>query len=177
MFRVLWWSWGGGAVSYERGTPVHHERVDEGHDSGLHFLETFFVFCLRAFKSRLSDLSVLDTSKTRTWKCRTHTSYSTKVLLGDRTADCTSLKSAGRPSVRPACVETKIDTQFGFTSDMITFVIGWDNCLNTKASIWPRLSCVCHIRSTAAFECGCTMSIWRRRIAVSNPMKITVRLL
>ena len=20
--RVLWWSWGGGAVSYERGTPV-----------------------------------------------------------------------------------------------------------------------------------------------------------
>ena len=24
MPRVLWWSWGGGALSYERGTPVRH---------------------------------------------------------------------------------------------------------------------------------------------------------
>ena len=37
--KVLWWSWVGGAVSYERGTPVGSRRKEKGKTFGREGLD------------------------------------------------------------------------------------------------------------------------------------------
>jgi len=62
MPRALWWSWGGGAVSYERGTPVlFHGLYGREHTVAMSGSVVNALHSLLYSSSLLSSLELSDT--------------------------------------------------------------------------------------------------------------------